>query len=77
MRRKDVDRVKAQAEELLHRIDMMERCAGWHRFVQVGLMVNEESSRPHPDDIFTQGQFTASVKRASMDLTRSLVGLRR
>jgi hypothetical protein len=77
MRRKDVDRVKAQAKELLHRIDVMERCAGWHRFVQVGLMVNEESSRPHPDDTFNAGQFCASVKRASMDLSKSLVELRR
>jgi hypothetical protein len=77
MRRKDVDRVKAQAKELLHRIDVMERCAGWRRFVQVGLMVDQESSKPHPEDTFNPGQFCASVKRASMDLSKSLVELRR
>jgi hypothetical protein len=77
MNRKQVDRVKAQAKELLHRIDVMERCAGWRRFVQVGLMVDQESSKPHPDDVFNPGQYCASVKRASMDLSKSLVELRR
>ena len=77
MRRKDVDIVKEQARELLRRIDVMERCAGWSRFVEIGLVVDEVSSKPHPQDTFNAGQFTASVKRASMDLTRSLVNLRR
>ena len=77
MNRKQVDRVKAQAKELLHRIDVMERCAGWNRFVHVGVIVDQHSSKPHPDDTFNAGRYTASVKRASMDLTRSLVELRR
>jgi len=74
MRRKEVDRVKAQAKELLHRIDVMERCAGWSRYTSNG---NESTSKPHPDDTFGSGQYTASVKRASMDLSKSLVELRR
>jgi len=77
MNRKQVERVKAQAIELLHRIDVMERCAGWRRFVSTGVLVNEHSGKPHPDDIFYGGQYTASVKRASMDLSKSLVELRR
>ena len=77
MIRSDVDRVKAQAKELLRRIDEMERCAGWRRFVDFGVIADQHSSKPHPDDRFSAGQFTASVKRASMDLTRSLVDLRR
>ena len=75
MKRSDVDRVKAQAKELLHRIDQMERCAGW---VNVATHGQQASPKPcHPGDRFSAGQFTASVKRASMDLTRSLVALRR
>ena len=77
MKRKEVERVKAQAKELLHRIDVMERCAGWRRFVSTGVLVNEHSGKPHPDDTFYGGQYTASVKRASMDLSKSLVDLRR
>ncbi len=73
MKRQDVDRVKAQAKELLHRIDQMERCAGWFNVVTHG----QDNPKPHPRDRFSSGQFTASVKRASMDLTRSLVDLRR
>ena len=74
MNRKQVERVKTQAKELLHRIDMMERCAGWTQYTADGDMA---TSRPHPDDNFNPGQFAASVKRASMDLSKSLVELRR
>lgn len=74
MKRSQVDRVKAQAHELLRRIGEMEQCAGWTRFSD---MRNEATSKPHPDDHFNGGAFTASVKRASMDLTRSLVEIRR
>ena len=74
MKRSDVDRVKAQAKELLHRIDQMERCAGWVNVVTHG---QANPTKPCPGDRFSAGQFTASVKRASMDLTRSLVDLRR
>ena len=73
MNRKQVDRVKAQAKELLHRIDVMERCAGWFNRATYG----QENPKPHPDDRFNGGQFTASVKRASMDLSKSMVELRR
>lgn len=66
--------LRAQAHELLRRIDEMERCAGWTRFTD---MRDEATSKPHPDDHFNGGQFTASVKRASMDLSRSLVEIRR
>lgn len=74
MKRSDIDRVKAQAAELLHRIDVMERCAGWERYSQHG---DQATGDPHPDDHFKYGHYTASVKRASMDLTRSLVEIRR
>ncbi len=74
MKRKKVERVKAQAKELLHRIDVMERCAGWSRYTSNG---NEATNKPHPEDTFSGGQYTASVKRASMDLSKSLVELRR
>ena len=74
MNRRNIDRVKAQAQELLRRIDEMERMAGWTRFSD---MRDEATIKPHPDDHFNGGQFTASVKRASMDLSRSLVEIRR
>lgn len=74
MKRKQVEQVKAQAKELLHRIDVMERMAGWSRCTSEG---NLASSKPHPDDTFEGGQHAASVKRASMDLSRSLVEIRR
>lgn len=74
MRRKQVEQVKAQAKELLHRIDVMERMAGWTRYTMDG---NMASSKPHPDDSFNGGMHTASVKRASMDLSRSLVEIRK
>lgn len=74
MKRSDIERVKAHAVELLHRIDVMERCAGWARYSQHG---EQATCEPHPDDHFNYGQHTASVKRASMDLTRSLVEIRR
>ena len=76
MKRLETDKVKAQCKELLHRIDLMERVAGWDRFDK-GVRYCSEQNKPHPDDIFNYGQYTASVKRASMDLTRSLVELRR
>lgn len=81
MNRRQIDRVKAQAHELLRRIDEMERCAGWTRFEKhpiSGVYLNQaDKGGTHPDDHFNGGQFTASVKRASMDLSRSLVDLRR
>lgn len=52
----------------------MERGAGWVNVVTHG---QANPKPPCPDDRFNAGQFTARVKRASMDLTRSLVDLRR
>lgn len=74
MNRYNVDRVKTLAQELLHRIEVMERCAGWTRYTTHG---NEATSTPHPDDSFCPGGYSASVKRASMDLSRALVDIRR
>lgn len=74
MKRSNVDRVKAQAAELLRRIGEMERCAGWTRYSD---MRDEATSKPHPNDLFNSGKFVAAVKRASMDLSRDLVEIRR
>lgn len=74
MKRHETDKVKAQCKELLHRIDVMERVSGWHNYTTNG---NNTACKTSPHDTFNYGQYTASVKRASMDLTRSLVELRR
>lgn len=76
MKRVNTDRVKAQCWELLGRIRDMERCAGWHRYAD-GRVFRIEDCKPHPDDTFNSGQYTASVKRASMDLTRTLAEMRK
>ena len=74
MRRKKIDAVKAEAQRLLERIDVLERCAGWTRYTDY---VNASTSKPHPDDTFKNGQYTAAVKRASLDLSKALVEIRR
>lgn len=74
MQRKQVETVKAEARRLLDRIAEMERGAGWTRFTLGG---NMATSKPHPDDEFDPGRYTAAVKRASMDLSRALVEIRR
>lgn len=74
MQRKQIDAVKAEAVRLLERIDVMERCAGWTRFTDYE---NVATSKPHPDDRFNSGQYTAAVKRASLDLSKALVEIRR
>ena len=74
IRRSDILAVKADAARLLERIREMESVAGWTRYTDY---VNAATSQPHPDDTFNSGQYTAAVKRASMDLSRSLVRLRR
>lgn len=74
MQRKQVETVKAEARRLLDRIAEMERGAGWTRFTLDG---NMATSKPHPDDEFDPGRYTAAVKRASMDLSRALVEIRR
>lgn len=75
MKRSDVEQVKQDMKRLADRINEMERCAGWHRYVsEVGRF---SSDKQHPDDVFNYGQFTAAVKRARMDLSKSLVRLGR
>ena len=74
IRRSDILAVKADAARLLERIREMEAVAGWTRYGACG---DEATSKPHPDDTFNYGQYTAAVKRASMDMSRSMVRLRR
>ena len=74
IQRKTIERVKQDAQRLLERIDVLERCAGWARYTDY---VNAATSKPHPDDIFNSGQYTAAVKRASLDLSKALVEIRR
>lgn len=74
IQRKQINAVKAEAKRLLQRIDEMERCVGWHRYVDGR---NQATSNPHPDDIFDGGQHAAAVKRASLDLSRAMVWIRR
>lgn len=75
MKRSDVERVKQDMKRLADRINEMERCAGWYRYAsEVGFV---SSDKQHPDDVFNYGQFTAAVKRARMDLSKSLVRLGR
>ncbi len=74
MKRKTIDQAKADAIRFLQRIEELERCAGWTRYSD---FIDKASSKPHPDDLFNSGQFTAAVKRASMDLTRSLAEVRK
>jgi len=72
MNRRIIESVKTEAHRLLVKIDMMERCAGWTNYTQ-----DVVQGMPHPKDRFEYGQYTAAVKRASMDLSRALVEIRR
>lgn len=72
MNRQTIETVKAEAHRLLVKIDMMERCAGWTNYTK-----DVVQGMPHPTDRFEYGQYTAAVKRASMDLSRALVEIRR
>lgn len=74
MRRSTIEAVKAEAARLLERIAEMERSAGWKRYEQGE---DKAAIKPHPNDNFNPGQWTAAVKRASMDLSRALVEIRR
>jgi hypothetical protein len=74
MNRSEVEKVKAEAKRLLEAIAVMERCAGWQRWVNGE---NQANRKLHPEDTFNSGMHTASVKRASMDVSRALVALRR
>ena len=75
IRRKEIDAIKAEVTRLLQRIDELERIAGWYRYE--GGMIRAALGEKHPDDRFNSGQYTAAVKRASLDLSRALVGIRR
>lgn len=75
MKRKDIDAIKTEIDRLLQRIAMMERMAGWTNYK---LGVNEAAlGKKQPDDKFNSGQYTAAVKRASLDLSRALVEIRK
>lgn len=73
MKRADVDYVKAEIRRLLDRIDQLERCAGWSRYTDSG---NLATSKPHPDDTFNYGQYTAAVRRSRLDLSRALIRIK-
>ena len=74
MKRKEIDVIKAEVARLLQRIDELERLAGWTRYEKGG---NAATSKPHPEDTFNGGQYAAAVKRASLDLSRALVEIRK
>ncbi len=74
MKRKKIDAIKAEVARLLQRIDELEHLAGWTRYEGFG---NAATSKPHPEDRFNGGQYTAAVKRASLDLSKALVEIRR
>ena len=69
IQRKDLNEAKQAAAKLLETIGVLELEAGWHRF-EGG--ENIATGTPHPEDIFYGGQYAATVKRASMDLSRAL-----
>ncbi len=74
MKRGTIEAVKTEAARLLERIAEMERSAGWTRYEKGG---DKATIKPHPNDNFNTGKFTAAVRRASMDLSRALVEIRR
>lgn len=75
IQRRQIEAIKTEAQRLLQRIDELERCAGWFNY-RGG--VNEAAlGKKSPDDTFNYGQFTAAVKRASLDLSKALVEIRR
>ncbi len=80
MKRKEIDAIKAEVARLLQRIDELECLAGWTRYSSTKNSAgnyDHATIKPHPNDNFNPGQFTAAVKRASMDLSRALVEIRR
>lgn len=77
MKRKEIDAIKTEVNRLLQRIDEMERCAGWYNYDAPGGFATEATSKPQPADYFNAGKYTAAVKRASLDLSKALVEIRR
>lgn len=74
MKRKEIDVIKVEVARLLQRIDELERLAGWTRYEKGG---DAATSKPHPEDTFNCGKYVAAVKRASLDLSKALVEIRR
>lgn len=74
MKRKEIDAIKTEVSRLLQRIDELEGLSGWTRYEKG---CNKATSTPHPGDKFNSGQYTAAVKRASLDLSKALVEIRR
>lgn len=64
MNKRVVDAAEAECRRLLEKIDQLKRCAG-------------ESHDGRCYGAHFGDQFTAAVRRASMDLTRALADLRR
>lgn len=80
MKRKEIDAIKSEVARLLQRIDEMERCAGWTRYSSTKNAAgnyDHATSQPHPEDTFNAGRYPAAVKRASLDLSKALVEIRR
>lgn len=77
IQRKKTAAIKAEAMRLLQRIEEMERAAGWKNYDTPGIRTDQHIAKPRPNDYFNGGQYTAAVKRASMDLSRALVEIRR
>lgn len=77
MRRKDIDAIKTEAQRLLQRIGELECCAGWVNYDTPGVRTDQHMAKPRPTDHFNSGQYTAAVKRASLDLSKALVEIRR
>jgi hypothetical protein len=80
VKRKEIDAIKAEVARFLQRIDDLERCAGWTRYSSTQNAAgnyDHATSKPHPEDVFNYGKYTAAVKRASLDLSKALVEIRR
>ena len=75
MKRKEIDAIKTEVNRLLQRIDELEHIAGWYRYE--GGINRAALGAKHPNDRFNSGQYTAAVKRASLDLSKALVEIRR
>lgn len=66
MRKKVVEEAKREAKRFLERVEQMEKEARTYDF-------SEKKNDPY----YEPGKLTGAVRRASMDLTRALVAVRR
>lgn len=64
MRVKTLDKAVAEAKRFLEAADAVKRCAGSTEYTK-------------GDPYYDYGQYCAAAKRASMDLSRALVSVRR